>query len=81
MKKAFEWVGGIFTLAGMVFTVIFAMMFAQGSFNRGKRSVTRAEEKEIERRTDRLGRATRDIDKLSDEEIRRRSGQKGWFRD
>lgn len=81
MKKAFEWVGGIFTLTGMVFTVVFAMMFAQGSYNRGKRSVTRAEEKEINQRTERLGRATRDIDKLSDEEIRRRSGQKGWFRD
>jgi len=81
MKKAFEWVGGVVTLGGMMFAAIFAIMFAQGSYNRGKRSVTRAEEKEIKQRTSRLDRATNDIDKLSDEEIRRRSGQKGWFRD
>ena len=81
MKKAFEWVGGIFTLAGMVFAVIFAMMFAQGSFNRGKRSVTRAEEKEINKREERTKKATDDIEKMSHEEIRRRSHQKGWYRD
>ena len=81
MKKAFEWVGGIFTLAGMVFTVIFAMIFAQGSFNRGKRSVTRVEEKEINKREERTKKATDNIEKMSHEEIRRRSHQKGWFRD
>ena len=39
------------------------------------------EQKEIDKREGKVERATRDIDKLSEAEIRRRSGQKGWFRD
>ena len=81
MKKVFEWFGGIITIAGMAFVVVFSMMFAQGSFNRGKRSVLKKEQKEIDKRERRVERATDDIEKMSEEEIRRRSGQKGWFRD
>ena len=81
IKKILETVGTATTAVGLAIGLVVAMMFAQGQRNAGRRDILKKEQKEINKREERTMKATDDIDKLSHEEIRRRSHQKGWFRD
>ena len=80
-KKILETVGVATTAVGLAIGLVITMMFAQGQRNAGRRDVLKKEQKEIDKRERRVDHATNDIDKMSHEEIRRRSHQKGWFRD